>query len=506
MPHLSYVWGAAGDEGTRLPKVVKHAIIVTKALGMRYLWVDRYCIDQIDKAQKHNQIVKMNLIYEGAEITIVNTAGDDAESGLPGVGNEPRPPQPQASIGSTVLVSTLRSPRSHITKSVWSTRGWTYQEGILSNRRLVFTNDQVYFECRGMWLQETIYIPLAQFHTKPLKWLQPFIVPGLFTGKYKGDSFTPRPRYWQEILEQLRKHLENYTSRKLSYPTDSLNAFRGILKQYSLHSKGALHSVFGLPVITSSYQELISSLAYSICTWHHQYDSEPSSRKRIRQLPSWTWAGWEGEVSMYAIPVEWGKDFLMPVTKPQESSLAAKTSSQIWNSRSEGTARVSYFSLRQLDGSSLEHLEMSQIVDILDRLAPCFMLHQPYVLKNVDSGENILSAICTRFREHISPTFEERYIKAYFSVKLRTNQRGAFMASNGKLECIFMGLEGRFYITLHFLIVQINGKYGARGIEYVGERIGAFSVNFFGARYKAKPLSAWVSSLMVRRGYDLRVE
>jgi hypothetical protein len=145
----------------------------------------------------------MNLIYAGAEITIINTAGDGADSNLSGIGDAHRPLQLQASIGSTVLVSTLGSPRNHITKSVWSTRGWTYQESILSTRKLVFTEEQVYFECRGMWLQETIHIPLASFHTKSLKWFQPFMASGLFTAKFQGCPSTPRPRSWQGLIEEV---------------------------------------------------------------------------------------------------------------------------------------------------------------------------------------------------------------------------------------------------------------------------------------------------------------
>jgi hypothetical protein len=108
---LSYVWGKAGntddsaspsgaklsDVGaaglilpTILPKVIESAIIVTKELGLRYLWVDRYCIDQSKKAEKHDQISKMDIIYRRSAVTIIAAAGDDENYGLPGVDNELR--------------------------------------------------------------------------------------------------------------------------------------------------------------------------------------------------------------------------------------------------------------------------------------------------------------------------------------------------------------------------------------------------------------------------------
>ncbi|KAK7934553.1 hypothetical protein PG985_000048 [Apiospora marii] len=82
---LSYVWGSSKKKGTtKFPKVVQDSISVTRALGSRYIWVDRYCIDQ---DATHNQHIfnQMHRIYSGAFVTIIAAAGSDAEYGLPGV-------------------------------------------------------------------------------------------------------------------------------------------------------------------------------------------------------------------------------------------------------------------------------------------------------------------------------------------------------------------------------------------------------------------------------------
>lgn len=50
----------------------------------------------------------------------------------------------------------LRDPRRDILESNYWTRGWTYQEGVLSNRRIVFTDEQVYWECSGMAAHESV--------------------------------------------------------------------------------------------------------------------------------------------------------------------------------------------------------------------------------------------------------------------------------------------------------------------------------------------------------------
>ncbi|PVH71824.1 HET-domain-containing protein, partial [Cadophora sp. DSE1049] len=88
---LSYLWGE--DLGTKLesygqfspliPLVVKDAISVTKELGFRYLWVDRYCIPQDEGATKDFLLKTKALTYSQSTLTIIAGAGEDPSYGLP---------------------------------------------------------------------------------------------------------------------------------------------------------------------------------------------------------------------------------------------------------------------------------------------------------------------------------------------------------------------------------------------------------------------------------------
>ncbi|KAK8078555.1 heterokaryon incompatibility protein-domain-containing protein [Apiospora saccharicola] len=111
---LSYVWGSpqattAGAQPTEgLPRVVVDAIEITTRLGFYYLWVDRYCINQNSKTDKHQQIQQMGEIYSHAEITLIAACGSDASCGLPGVGSTCRPVRRRLENHSFVLQEGAR--------------------------------------------------------------------------------------------------------------------------------------------------------------------------------------------------------------------------------------------------------------------------------------------------------------------------------------------------------------------------------------------------------------
>ena len=164
---LSYVWGPVatfesvskcGEPLAQLPRVVEDAILVTKALGYRYLWIDRLCVPRVDADQLQAELRNMAYIYEAAEVTIIAAAGQDAEHGLPGVGHTSRPSRSTVVVGrnQNQLVSTGPMADVLIKQSKWRTRAWTYQEEFAARRRLYFTSHQVFFECSKLQAWDTV--------------------------------------------------------------------------------------------------------------------------------------------------------------------------------------------------------------------------------------------------------------------------------------------------------------------------------------------------------------
>jgi len=65
-----------------MPLAFQHAIMVTRRLGFRYIWIDSLCIIQDSKQDWKEQAAKMQHVYEGAILTIAADAGDNSTSGL----------------------------------------------------------------------------------------------------------------------------------------------------------------------------------------------------------------------------------------------------------------------------------------------------------------------------------------------------------------------------------------------------------------------------------------
>ncbi|KAL3593320.1 hypothetical protein FPOAC2_07616 [Fusarium poae] len=297
---LSYVWGKpkkdvgpspppskcetkASQEDSNvlphdIPETVEDAMIVTAALGFRFLWVDRYCVPQaeINAEDRHCQIKQMDKIYSGADLTIIAAAGEGPQYGLPGVKKTPRKRQRHGCFGKHTLVSTMTSPGLLIQGTSWYSRAWTYQEAIFSRRRLLFTDEQVFFECQKMSCRETVdYMwPLNEY--------------AIFQEAYITAI--------QGGIDPVLNHIIKYTRRQLTYDSDALNAILGVLRLYSAMKNPVFH-FWGVPMSPryfhgqndpsgGSYCALQITFLRSLC-W-----IPIGTGHRRSGFPTWSWAGW----------------------------------------------------------------------------------------------------------------------------------------------------------------------------------------------------------------------
>ncbi|KEZ39450.1 hypothetical protein SAPIO_CDS9308 [Scedosporium apiospermum] len=322
---LSYVWGqvlveplSKGALPTGIPNVIRDAITLARKLRYRYLWVDQYCIDQDDQQMKHDQISKMNQVYQAADLTIVAAAGEDANYGLPGVGLRDRMVgqttlEITTSLGEFELTATPVHPYEAMSKSRWMQRGWTYQESYFSKRILVFTDDQVYYECRSCSSCESL-----DFEFKA-GWFSAWLDsrPRIFlpSGPYINSTGETRLNQHPPISKFL-SNMEKYTSRALTFEEDSLNAFGGIIEEFSrsspcrglttleekmfrLRSGGNIDDISQRILQRNSSQvpgQCFSIWGIPFKTRGFQSNFLDMDLIRRSAFPSWSWAGWEGSV------------------------------------------------------------------------------------------------------------------------------------------------------------------------------------------------------------------
>jgi hypothetical protein len=229
---LSYVWRTPKDaEGSRLlqcnvnrmqqrgsldlsvlPDVISDAVTLHSELGEPFLWVNRLCIVQDDLISKHSQIRAMDQIYGAATFTIVAAVSDPSISRLPGVRGRPRNSFLSNRTHEFNAEGGTVSPNFHMTvdRSPWNSRGWTFQERLLSRRCLYVTDFQVYFVCGNAVFQEDLG-PVP--HDDQIPYL-----PNLRKTRSTING----------VMFDYFAYVENYTARKLSYEVDILNAFSGV--------------------------------------------------------------------------------------------------------------------------------------------------------------------------------------------------------------------------------------------------------------------------------------
>ncbi|KAH7070264.1 heterokaryon incompatibility protein-domain-containing protein [Paraphoma chrysanthemicola] len=315
---LSYVWG--GNDMTRFPRTpqtITDAIMVTRRLGYQYLWVDQYCVDQTDSAHKDEQIRNMGQIYGEADVTIVAASGDSKHCGLPGVSSEREPSESVVQPGNRLIFHAASEPVENIKYgSPWFQRAWTFQEGYLSRRLIVFANEQTSFYCsKASWRESLGGIEhTGNRKTQSLHSTSSTKGPAAFwdlislrVSLFATSESQPQPSTDTPIEDRVSFLLAEFTylatlyaDRSLTYEADALLAFTGVMQSLLKRSDHlAIHHISGTPFMSHIHDEIceIRSIFVGI-SWKHAYNHGVRSVRR-EELPSWSWIAWRGGKSWF---------------------------------------------------------------------------------------------------------------------------------------------------------------------------------------------------------------
>jgi hypothetical protein len=93
----------------------------------------------------------MHVVYKGASVTLIAAGGNDAESPLHGLRSDTRLAERSWIIptggGNLKLAIAKPGLQELLASTEWISRGWTFQEDILSSCCLYFTREEVFYSC-----------------------------------------------------------------------------------------------------------------------------------------------------------------------------------------------------------------------------------------------------------------------------------------------------------------------------------------------------------------------
>ncbi|KAF4953279.1 hypothetical protein FGADI_6145 [Fusarium gaditjirri] len=184
--------------------------------------------------------------------------------------------------------------------SKWSTRGWTYQEAVFSRRCVIFSDDQVLYQCGCMTCVEEFIqdfencegVLLPIFDRIPCE---------------DADSEIYLPRTWMFMT-----NLEAYSKRELTYDSDVLRAMEGVFGFYT-QLEPSVEQYWGLPlrwvgcklwswdegniyrIARSKHDDVVGALLWAMLwepEWSEIHIPKTGFPKR-KSFPSWSWSGWK---------------------------------------------------------------------------------------------------------------------------------------------------------------------------------------------------------------------
>lgn len=262
---------------SEMPKTFQDAVVITKRLGLQYLWIDSLCIIQDSPSDWATQSMLMASIYAGATLTICATGSSSDDEGVllsrSAVYNPPdytagiRDMRTSAVAAASVKTSsgqlsrltffpqrsndggvhTLPSPLDPVSQDPLNTRAWAFQERILSPRKLMYGEDQLYWECTMSLFSED---GSRGQTTTPLMF-------NIINSEKAQSGRERRRNGWPRLVAA-------YSQGRLTYQSDKFTALAG------------LASEIGNATSATYYAGVWSSHLWSDLLWHVHLETESS--------------------------------------------------------------------------------------------------------------------------------------------------------------------------------------------------------------------------------------
>ena len=348
---LSHCWGKAipikttkgnlekhkqGIPVIDLPKTFQDAVTICREMRKHYLWIDSLCIIQDSEEDWEQEAANMARVYAAADFTIAAHSASDSTGGCfvprSNAGEEPFSTVeyvgPKNERGSVFI--RLEPPGcphgDHLSEdlpqsrktgpSKLSTRGWVFQERLLSRRTLHYTPYELVFECdEGFRCECTLThsglpVGLVKYKRRYIERLLHSNLKPLSIADYT-DSDAFLAYSLQKIMDIKDRNprmeldwpsvVEEYTRLDLTFASDRLPALYGLA--------GARERVIKTPAHKNQYlfglwrDNLLPGLLWQVGTRNYlSADKYVSKRQPSSYAPTWSWASVTG-------PVRYDDDF-----------------------------------------------------------------------------------------------------------------------------------------------------------------------------------------------------
>jgi hypothetical protein len=267
----------------------RDAMVMTRKLGYRYIWIDSLCIIQDSPEDWNKEAASMATVYRNATLTLSAACATSGDTGLfqarkPWSGVRMVHNAPGQHPSSYLLAKRPdESFSDEVVDGPLNTRAWCLQERYLSPCIVHFSRTQLFWECQAAVWEESSTATLNALdrfggHLRDgfLKYLSTF--------DWK-DSQMPVLR--QDRADEYSTWywlVSNYTSRDITYANDKLPAISGLASVFASHRQDEyLAGLWArdLPIGLLWCAELGRSLR----------------RPDRYRAPSWSWAAWDGRIS-----------------------------------------------------------------------------------------------------------------------------------------------------------------------------------------------------------------
>lgn len=276
-----------------LPANFQDAVIITRKLGIRYLWIDSLCIVQDSKQDWEQESQKMGFYYGNSTLTIYASCAGTSASGIFRRDAPPPPPvgpnpvyldiSGETGVNQQIKVELMTDEDETLTEldlnSPLSSRGWTLQESVLAPRQLYFGKRKIYWQCLQE-SQSTDGLP-GGCRTPFLEY--PSLKQALFSNVLANPMKAALPT--EGVLVDYYWLTKEYSYRQLSCASDKLPAFAGLVQR--------IHSSIGGDYLAG----LWSSDLHRGLSWYNEMLT--CRHVSSYRAPSWSWAVTDERILFY---------------------------------------------------------------------------------------------------------------------------------------------------------------------------------------------------------------